>query len=175
MFAWDSALFRLSPVPFVRQAEGRCSAMSKIRKLRVQIRAIVVSSASVSDMERSIRFYKDLGFTKVNDFTLDDPSVGDAPGLEAKELRGVFTRLGHGPSAPVLDLVQFIDPLPQGQPYPTLNNIGICRIAFSVDDIDRTYEGICRQRRSNLWRQSRNQSSANRRARVCSSSASAVI
>ena len=30
----------------------------------------------VRDMERSIRFYQDLGFNKVNDFTLDDPSVG---------------------------------------------------------------------------------------------------
>ena len=34
------------------------------------------------------------------------------------------------------------DPPPQGQPYPSLNNIGICRIAFSVDDIDRTYEDL---------------------------------
>src|SRR6516225_324316 len=79
----------------------------------------------VRDMERSIRFYQDLGFTKVNDFTLDDPSVGDALGLRAKKLRGVFMRLGHDPGAPVLDLVQFIDPPPQGQPYPTLNNCSV--------------------------------------------------
>ncbi len=46
----------------------------------------------VRDMERSIRFYQDLGFTKVNDFTLDDPSVGDALGVKAKKLRGVFMR-----------------------------------------------------------------------------------
>ncbi|MGH7960335.1 MAG: VOC family protein [Candidatus Binatia bacterium] len=96
----------------------------------------------VRDMERSIRFYQDLGFTKVNDFVLDDPSVGDALGLQAKKLRGVFMRLGDNPDAPVLDLVQFIDPSPQGQPYPTLNNIGICRIAFTVDDIDKTYEEL---------------------------------
>jgi hypothetical protein len=51
-------------------------------------------------------------------------------------------RLGDNSDSPVLDLVQFIDPLPQGQPYPTLNNIGICRIAFSVDDIDRTYADL---------------------------------
>jgi catechol 2,3-dioxygenase-like lactoylglutathione lyase family enzyme len=51
-------------------------------------------------------------------------------------------RLGDDPGSPVLDLVQFIDPPPQGQPYPTLNNIGICRIAFSVDDIDRTYADL---------------------------------
>lgn len=96
----------------------------------------------VRDMERSIRFYEGLGFKKVNDFTLDDPNVGDALGLKAKKLRGVFMRLGDDPNAPVLDLVQFIDPPPQGQPYPTLNNIGICRIAFTVENIDQAYEQL---------------------------------
>jgi catechol 2,3-dioxygenase-like lactoylglutathione lyase family enzyme len=93
-------------------------------------------------MDRSIRFYQDLGFNKVNDFTLDDPNVGDALGVKAKKLRGVFMRLGNDANAPVLDLVQFIDPPTQGQPYPSLNNVGICRIAFTVDDIDRTYEDL---------------------------------
>jgi catechol 2,3-dioxygenase-like lactoylglutathione lyase family enzyme len=93
-------------------------------------------------MERSIRFYQELGFSKVNDFTLDDPSVGDALGVTAKKLRGVFMCLGSDPNAPVLDLVQFIEPPTQGQPYSSLNNVGICRIAFTVDDIDRTYEEL---------------------------------
>ena len=96
----------------------------------------------VRDMERSIRFYQDIGFNKVSDFTLDDPSVGEALGLKARKLRGVFMRLGNDSNSPVLDLVQFIDPPPQGNPYPTLNNIGICRIAFTVDDIDKTYEEL---------------------------------
>jgi catechol 2,3-dioxygenase-like lactoylglutathione lyase family enzyme len=96
----------------------------------------------VRDMERSIRFYQSLGFTKVNDFTLNDPSVGEALGVKANKLRGVFMRLGNDANSPVLDLVQFIDPPTQGQPYPTLNNVGICRIAFTVDDIDRTYEDL---------------------------------
>jgi catechol 2,3-dioxygenase-like lactoylglutathione lyase family enzyme len=96
----------------------------------------------VTDMERSISFYEKLGFNKVNDFVLDDPSVGDALGLEAKKLRGVFMRLGDDENSPVLDLVQFIDPPTQGTPYPTLNNVGICRIAFTVDDIDKTYADL---------------------------------
>ncbi len=96
----------------------------------------------VRDMERSIQFYQDLGFKKVNDFTMEDPSVGDALGLKARKLRGVFMRLGDDANSPVLDLVQFMDPPPQGQPYPSLNNIGICRIAFTVDDIDKTYEEL---------------------------------
>lgn len=96
----------------------------------------------VRDMERSIRFYQDLGFNKVDDFTMDNPSVGEVLGVKAQKLRGVFMRLGNDANTPVLDLVQFIDPPTQGQPYPTLNNVGICRIAFTVDDIDKTYEEL---------------------------------
>src|SRR3989442_11229373 len=68
--------------------------------------------------------------------------VGDGLGLREKKLGGVFMGLGDAPNAPVLDLVQFIDPPTQGQPYPTLNNVGICRIAFTVDDIDKTYADL---------------------------------
>jgi hypothetical protein len=73
---------------------------------------------------------------------MDDPRVGDALGLKARKLRGVFMRLGDDPNSPVLDLVQFIDPPTQGQPYSSLNNIGICRIAFTVKDIDQAYEDL---------------------------------
>jgi catechol 2,3-dioxygenase-like lactoylglutathione lyase family enzyme len=96
----------------------------------------------VRDMERSVRFYQGLGFNKVNDATFDDPHVGDALDLKVQKMRAVFMRLGDDPDSPVLDLVQFIDPPTQGQPYPTLNNTGICRIAFTVDDIDKTYEEL---------------------------------
>ena len=41
LFAWDSGLLRLSPIRFVRQVEGECSAMWNVRKLQVQMRAIV--------------------------------------------------------------------------------------------------------------------------------------
>lgn len=98
----------------------------------------------VSDMPRSIAFYARLGFKKVGDFMLGGgtPGIGVALGLEVKQLRGVFMRLGDDPHAPVLDLVQFIDPPAQGTPYPTLNNIGICRVAFLVDDIAAVYEEL---------------------------------
>src|SRR5262249_19050640 len=91
----------------------------------------------VRDMERSIRFYQQLGFSKVNDFTAEDPGIGEGLGVKANKIRGVFMRLGDDPKASVLDLVQFIDPPTQGQPYATLNNVGICRIAFAVKDIER--------------------------------------
>jgi catechol 2,3-dioxygenase-like lactoylglutathione lyase family enzyme len=98
----------------------------------------------VTDMDRSIRFYERLGFDKVSDFMLGsgEPGIGAALGVEVRQLRGVFMRLGAEPQAPLIDLVQFVDPPPQGQPYRTLNNVGICRVAFVVDDIDQVYADL---------------------------------
>ncbi|HKD69087.1 MAG TPA: VOC family protein [Candidatus Binataceae bacterium] len=96
----------------------------------------------VRDMDRSVRFYEEVGFTKVNDFMLDDPSLEAGLGIKTKKLRGVFMRVGDDPNAPALDLVQFLDPPTQGQPYPSLNHVGICRICFWVDNIDRMYERL---------------------------------
>ena len=64
----------------------------------------------VRDMDRSVRFYEDVGFTKVNDFILDDPNLGPGLGVEITKLRGVFMRVGDDPNAPALDLVQFLEP-----------------------------------------------------------------
>ena len=36
LFAWDSALLRLSPIRFVRQVDGGCLTMWNVRKLRVR-------------------------------------------------------------------------------------------------------------------------------------------
>ena len=98
----------------------------------------------VRDMERSIRFYERLGFRKVNDFMLGggEPSIGATLGIDVKQLRGVFMRLGTERDSPMIDLVQFVDPPPAGEPYPSLNNVGICRIAFLVNDIDRVYQEL---------------------------------
>ena len=64
----------------------------------------------VRDMERSIRFYQQLGFRKGNDCTAEDPGIGEGLGVKASKIRGVFMRLGDDLNAPVLDLVQFLDP-----------------------------------------------------------------
>ncbi len=109
------------------------------------LRRLFHANICVSDMERSLRFYERLGFTKVADMMLGggEPGIGVALGTPVKVLRGVFMRLGDDPSAPVIDLVQFIDPPHQGEPYSSLNHLGICRLAFLVEDI----EAVCEQLR----------------------------
>ena len=100
------------------------------------------ANINVRDMDRSIRFYKDLGFKTVHDSINEGPTIGAPFGFEVKKVRAAFMRLGDDPKAPFLDLLQWIDPPWQGEPYPTLKNIGIGRIAFRVDDIDKVYEKL---------------------------------
>jgi catechol 2,3-dioxygenase-like lactoylglutathione lyase family enzyme len=51
-------------------------------------------------------------------------------------------RLGTDRDSPMIDLVQFVDPPPAEEPYPSLNNVGICRIAFVVNDINKVYQEL---------------------------------
>ena len=96
----------------------------------------------VRDLDASISFYEKLGFEKFFDFTHDDPIAGAVIGVETRKVRMAFMRLSDDPREAFLDIVQFIDPPTQGTPYPTLNNVGICRLAFMVDDIEKTYETL---------------------------------
>jgi len=96
----------------------------------------------VRDLDVSVTFYEKLGLHKFFEFTHDDPIAGAVVGVETRKVRMAFMRLGDNPHEPFLDIVQFVDPPTYGHPYPTLNNVGICRVAFAVDDIELVYERL---------------------------------
>ena len=106
------------------------------------LKSIFHVNICVSNLERSIKFYEKLGFKVVNDFTLEGADVGRSMGLDASKFRVVFIRLGDDPNSTVIDLLEFIDPPTQGTAYETLNNKGLCRVAFKVDDVDVVYEKL---------------------------------
>ena len=90
----------------------------------------------VTDMDRSLEFYKTLGFRVLDDFVMEEPLVGSALGIELRRFRAAFLTLGEGGRDPWLDVVQFLDPPTGGSPYSSLNNVGICRFALHVPDLD---------------------------------------
>lgn len=96
----------------------------------------------VRDLDVSVAFYERLGFRRFFEFTDDSPITGAVLGIEMRKTRMAFMRLSDDPGEGFLDLVQFVDPPTHGSAYPTLNNVGICRVALSVDDIDQTYEKL---------------------------------
>ena len=94
---------------------------------------------NVSDFERSLAFYRDLGYTQVNPLpatgTLDEAR---AYGLDQPfRIKGADIAIDRG-DRHVLRLVQWIEPYDDEPPYPPpINHIGIDRIALVVPDLDR--------------------------------------
>ena len=109
------------------------------------ISGFVHAQVNVSDLERSIAFYEMLGFEVISKGTIKDPGIFAALGLEGgTRLRGAFLRIpGRSTKVtPMIDMIQFIDPPPTGQPYPSLNHLGIGRLCFQVDDIEAAAERL---------------------------------
>ena len=106
------------------------------------LKGIFHINVTVRDLDRSIEFYEDLGFEAVDVITQEGTDVAEDLGLRVNKMRVAFMRIRDDPDYPVVDLLQFVDPPSQGEPYGALNNVGLGRIAFTVDDIDKAYEEL---------------------------------
>ena len=104
----------------------------------MQIRAMPYVALNVSDFERSLAFYRRLGYTESRPL----PSTGTLEEARAYGLDAPFQRRGAEIAIPGgdrhrLQLVQWLDPYDDEPPYPPpINHIGIDRIALAVTDLD---------------------------------------
>ncbi len=93
---------------------------------------------AVRDLEATISFFTDLGLTVVGRDTVSGEWTETAVGLDGNHanIAMLETPDGHGR----LELFEYIHPAAI-ESEPTLpNEIGMHRVAFSVDDIDRALE-----------------------------------
>ena len=103
----------------------------------MQIRAMPYVALNVSDFERSLAFYRRLGYTESRPL----PSTGALEEARAYGLDAPFQRRGAEIAIPGgdrhrLQLVQWLDPYDDEPPYPPpINHIGIDRIALAVTDL----------------------------------------
>lgn len=102
------------------------------------------------DLDRSLAFYKAIGFRELIDLNretvvpdgndpraprLEGPGLGPALGLPPDvRARARLLVLGEDSRATKLDLIEWIDPPAEGHPYPALNHLGIARVCFRVRD-----------------------------------------
>ena len=104
-----------------------------------------------TDLERSLDFYKRLGFREIIDFNqaedggqsdvLGEPQLSAALGLTTNaKARARMLMLGDNPHGARLDLIQWLDPQTTGTSYPHLAHVGLARICFRVRDIDDAYD-----------------------------------
>jgi catechol 2,3-dioxygenase-like lactoylglutathione lyase family enzyme len=96
-------------------------------------------NVNVTDLDRSISFYRLFGFEPVVRLVLDSETnrqIGRAFGEEPNDAEFALVRIGDDPRAPCLDLVQWKTRPTEGQPYAQSNNAGIYRMLIHVEDPD---------------------------------------
>ncbi|MEE2570218.1 VOC family protein [Pseudarthrobacter sp. J64] len=93
---------------------------------------------AVRDLEETIAFFTDLGLTVVGRDTVSGEWTDTAVGLDGNHARIAMLQTPDGQGR--LELFEYINPQAI-ETNPTLpNEIGMHRVAFSVDDIDQALE-----------------------------------
>ena len=91
------------------------------------------------DLERSIRFYESLGLVVTKRYgELQVESIARMFNMPSCRMKVVHLAPVAATGGMFIDLVEWLDPLPAGGPYPTVTHVGINRVAFRVPDIDAT-------------------------------------
>ncbi|MCL5108781.1 MAG: VOC family protein [Chloroflexi bacterium] len=96
------------------------------------------TSFTVSDMDRSLAFFRDLlGMELISDRIAGPEFAGKVTGIPGAELRVVYVQA----AGYKLELIQYLKQ--QGEKLePRTNRPGAVHLCFSVDDVDATYAGL---------------------------------
>ena len=93
---------------------------------------------AVRDLEATIAFFTDLGLTVVGRDTVSGEWTETAVGLDGNHAKIAMLQTPDGQGR--LELFEYIHPKPI-ESHPTRpNEIGMHRVAFSVDDLDKSLE-----------------------------------
>lgn len=101
-------------------------------------KTIVHTGISVSDLERSLEFYRDLLGMELL-FTDQDSreDLGRGVGVPGANMKFAVVQMGDG----VLELIEYVEP--RGRAYERSNNdVGAMHVAFTVDDIETVYQEL---------------------------------
>lgn len=102
-------------------------------------------AVNATDLERSVAFYRKLGFTVVSEREVHNDQVKEAFAVPSGDLRFVHLRLGDSDAATLLDVVQWSNPATlatDGGPLPQ-HQQGLTRFAVLTPDAQRVYDELC--------------------------------
>lgn len=95
----------------------------------------------VSDMDQSLKFYKDLlGMEVTMDTEIDSPSLSKGTGLKDVKVRIVFLKTKH--ENLMLELFQYLNPVGENIGVKPPNTMPMGHIAFKVKDIKAHYDQL---------------------------------
>jgi glyoxylase I family protein len=100
------------------------------------------AATTVTDMEASLRFYRDvMGFKVVDDDVLEGPDISKMVGLPDVKLRAVM--LSADDDVPFLELIQYLRPQSRAlRSQATAADIGTAHFCFLVESIHEEYERL---------------------------------
>ena len=104
------------------------------------IKSVFHININVTNFERSLEFYKMVGFKVVFDIG-EGPNKGNDVGLNIPDslARAALLALSDDPRATRIDLIEWKKPKTDGVPYPHLYHAGAARIALFTKNIDEEY------------------------------------
>ncbi|MBM4259418.1 MAG: VOC family protein [Deltaproteobacteria bacterium] len=104
------------------------------------IKSIFHINVNVKNFDRSLAFYKNLGFKLVLDIG-EGPNKGNDVGLGIPNsvAKAALLSLSDDPRATRLDLIEWKKPPTDGTPYAHLYHTGIARIALFTKNLDDEY------------------------------------
>jgi glyoxylase I family protein len=133
---WWSRLLGI-PTPLPAQGEDDTAASHRLAD------AIYGLSVNCSNLERSLEFYRAIGFKEVADIAESGGgALEKALRIPSPRARGRLLKLGDDPHAINLDLIEWVSPRTEGRAYPRLNHAGITRIALHTSNLQKTYEEL---------------------------------
>ena len=95
------------------------------------------------DLERSVDFYRRLGFQVLQDREVHNEKVKEAFAVPTGDLRFVHLRLGDAEDATMLDIVEWGGSgTADGPGAPAQHQQGITRFAVLTDDTERVYREL---------------------------------
>jgi catechol 2,3-dioxygenase-like lactoylglutathione lyase family enzyme len=96
-----------------------------------------------TDLERSVAFYRRLGFQVMADREVHNDQVKAAFAVPTGDLRFVHLRLGDAEEATLLDIVEWGgDGTADGDATPPQHQRGITRFAVLTDDTDAVHRAL---------------------------------
>ena len=95
----------------------------------------------VSDMERSVSFYRDLlGFHEDRNDIMEGEFISQGLGFDATKIHIVY--LGIGDMRHSVELVQYLNPVGNQAGASARNDVGTSHLGIIVDDLDALYADL---------------------------------
>lgn len=111
-------------------------------KEKMMIKEVIHIGVTVSDMEKSIAFYRDtLGLKMTGRLWMSGPRTDLLFGWEGADCRVTYWQGSDDLSMPPVELIQFTKTRIEKRPM-SLRRTGVSEICFRVTDIDKAYQRL---------------------------------